>query len=91
MKWRGCQARIAAYNAEDGTALAQAAVALAERSDDPSLTGEALTALAETLEAAGDADAAASARDRAVDAFESKGNVAAVRALASQPAPRGLS
>ena len=89
--WRSARARVAARSGEDGTALAHAAVALAERGDDPTLTGEALAALAETLELAGDPIAAAAARDRASEAFERKGNVAAARVLTSQPAQRGLS
>jgi predicted Zn-dependent protease len=81
VKWRIAQARIEARGGADGTALAREAVTLAEHSDDPTLTGEALTALAETLELGGQRAEARATLERASDAFERKGNLAAARAI----------
>ena len=79
--WRSAEARIEARSGGDATGLAHEAVALAQGGDDPNLAGEALAALAETLELAGKHGEATATLEQARAAFERKGNLVAAASL----------
>ncbi len=86
VRWRIVAARLAIADGRvpDAIACARAGVELAEQTEDPSLRGDALAVLGETLEAAGSPDEADAALAQALACFASKGNAAAAAALASQ-------
>ncbi|MGH8828159.1 MAG: hypothetical protein ACRDVZ_11320, partial [Jiangellaceae bacterium] len=79
--WRGARAQCRAEAGDTAAAetLAQAALSLAEGTDDLELTGFAQSTLATALRAAGDADGAERARQAAVAAYEAKGHVLPTR------------
>jgi ATP/maltotriose-dependent transcriptional regulator MalT len=82
-QWRSIQARLlaAAGRTAEAEPLARESVRLISTTDQPDVKGQALTGLAEVLEAAGKRSEAAGALRDAVALFEAKGNaVAAARA-----------
>jgi len=82
-QWRSIQARLlaAAGRTAEAEPLARESVRLISTTDQPDVQGQALTGLAEVLEAAGKRSEAAGALRDAVALFEAKGNaVAAARA-----------
>ncbi len=83
VRCRIVKARLAAARGDAGaaTTLAAAAVELAQRTDDPTLAGDALVALADALEAAAARERAAAALVEALARYRAKGNVAAARRL----------
>lgn len=86
VRWRIVAARLALTDdwPADAAEIARAAVAHAERTDDLNLRGDALTVLAESQLAAGNAEESAEAVAAARTCYEAKGNTAARAAL---PAP----
>jgi DNA-binding SARP family transcriptional activator len=76
--WRTLRARLLSRGGEHGEArrIAEAAVALAERTDALVDHGDACASLATVLGAAGDAAGARTAAERAVDLYERKGAAA---------------
>ncbi len=80
MIWRQVQARVHADRGEhaEAEALAREAVAIAERTDGLNWQGDALSDLAEVLEAAGRTDEAAAALEEALERYERKKNLAMV-------------
>jgi class 3 adenylate cyclase len=78
--WRQVQARVHAHRGEHAEAerLAREAVAIVEQTDQLSYQGNALCDLAEVLAAAGRAEEAAEALERALDRYERKKNLAMV-------------
>jgi class 3 adenylate cyclase/tetratricopeptide (TPR) repeat protein len=81
--WRGVHARILALQGEldEAEQLAREGVALAERTDHTTLTGDALLDLADVLQQAGSYDEATQAARQALARYESKGHeVSAARA-----------
>jgi DNA-binding SARP family transcriptional activator len=96
--WRTLRARLLSRGGEHGEArrIAEAAVALAERTDALVDHGDACASLATVLGAAGDAAGARAAAERAVDLYERKGaaalaekarRVVGQRAVPTVPAP----
>ncbi|HZO49316.1 MAG TPA: adenylate/guanylate cyclase domain-containing protein [Gaiellaceae bacterium] len=83
VRCRIVKARIATARGDAGTAasLAAAAVELAQRTDDPTLAGDAFVALAEALEAAAARERAAVALADALGRYRAKGNIAAARRI----------
>jgi hypothetical protein len=72
--WRTAVARVdARRDGQRAAPIAREAVELAERTDAPSMQGDALMAEAEVQQLAGDADAARSAAERALERYRSKG------------------
>jgi len=86
---RIAQARLATApeRVSDAVVLTEDAVALADRTDDLSLRGDAMTSLANALSASGRSGDAVEARSTALALYESKGNVAAAEALVTAPTP----
>jgi len=84
---RIAQARLATARerVSDAVVLTEDAVALADRTDDLSLRGDAMTSLANALSASGRSGDAVEARSTALALYESKGNVAAAEALVTAP------
>ena len=78
MLWRRAQALVDAASGKHAEAerLAREAVAIAERTDNPSHQGEALCDLAEVLAAAGRTEEAAAALEHALERYERKRNLA---------------
>ncbi|WP_374024430.1 BTAD domain-containing putative transcriptional regulator [Mycobacterium sp. HNNTM2301] len=91
--WRTLRARLLSHGGEHGEArrIAEAAVALAERTDALVDHGDACASLATVLDAGGDAAGARAAAERAVDLYERKGAAAladrARRVVGQRPAP----
>jgi class 3 adenylate cyclase/tetratricopeptide (TPR) repeat protein len=81
--WRQVMAKIIGRGGdlEGGTRLAAEAVALTERSDDPTDQANALTDLADVHELAGRTPEAIEALRQALERHEAKGNVPAVRSV----------
>jgi class 3 adenylate cyclase/tetratricopeptide (TPR) repeat protein len=73
-------------DAEAGAAEARRATALLDGADSPVIRAEALLALAQACDAAGDAAAASAARDRAVSECRAKGYLVAVERAAARSA-----
>jgi class 3 adenylate cyclase/tetratricopeptide (TPR) repeat protein len=72
--WRTAVARVdARRDGRRAGPIAHEAVELAERTDSPSMQGDALMALAEVQRLTGDSDAARSAAERALERYRSKG------------------
>jgi class 3 adenylate cyclase/tetratricopeptide (TPR) repeat protein len=83
--WRCARGRVLARRGDpDGEAVLREALALAERTDFPNMTGDTLTYLAEALCLAGRADEAAAELERALALYEAKGNVVSARATAGR-------
>lgn len=83
IKWRSAQARLLARagRLDEAERLADEAVTMAERSEQPSTQAEALLDKAEVLSTVGKAAAAAEAARRAAELYEAKGSaVSATRA-----------
>jgi DNA-binding SARP family transcriptional activator len=85
MIWRGVRARVAAHQgrAEEGEALARAAVELAESTDLISLRGDAKLDLADVLRTLGRREEAERATQEGLALYRSKGNAAAAREAAA--------
>jgi ATP/maltotriose-dependent transcriptional regulator MalT len=85
VRCRIANARIAAQRGEQAEALELSADALqlAEATDDPNLTGDALMARACVLEAIGQIEAAQAAMQTAIALYRLKGNVTAERRAAA--------
>ena len=81
--WRQARAKLLARGGdlEGGTRLAAEAVALTERSDDPTDQANALTDLADVHELAGRTTEAIEALRQALERHEAKGNVPAIRTV----------
>jgi tetratricopeptide (TPR) repeat protein len=94
IKWRALKAVVLARRGifDEAERLANEAVALAEQSKQPDSQAEALADLADVLQRAGDAEAAAGYAERALQRYELKGNLVAAsrirRWLAQLPAGR---
>jgi predicted ATPase len=80
--WRSARARILAARGllDDARSLALEAVTLAEETDDLNMRADTLVDLAEVLRAAGRAGESAEALTRALELYETKGNVVGTRA-----------
>src|ERR1700742_2544823 len=90
--WRTLRARLLSRGREHGEArlIAEAAVALAERTDALVDPGDSCLTLATVLGAAGDAAGARTAAERAVDLYERKGAAALAeraRRVVGEPDP----
>jgi tetratricopeptide (TPR) repeat protein len=74
--WRGVKARLLARmgNGEEARTLAEAAVAIIERTDQLSSHGDSLADLADVLARSGDTEAARRAAQAAIACYERKGN-----------------
>jgi tetratricopeptide (TPR) repeat protein len=80
--WRGVRAKLDVADAPDAAvSLAREAVALAEATESPNLLGDALSDLAVVHRIAGNDEANTVAR-RALELYESKGNLPAARRIA---------
>ena len=79
---------IAQARVGDALATAESAVRLAEKTEDPSLLGDAMTAHAEALLAGDRPEEADASMDEARRLYEAKGNVAAAAALSAAADPR---
>jgi tetratricopeptide (TPR) repeat protein len=75
IKWRSLQALMLAREGrvDEAERLAEQAISLAERTDQPSIRAEALADKAEVLRLAGKPDEAARAARAAADLYEAKG------------------
>jgi class 3 adenylate cyclase/tetratricopeptide (TPR) repeat protein len=80
--WRSARAKVLARRRDPGEAvrLAQAAVALARKTDCPNLQGDALVAFAEASLAAGAAETAEAATRDAIVLYDAKGNAVSAEA-----------
>jgi tetratricopeptide (TPR) repeat protein len=81
--WRGTRAKVLAHRGEAATAaeLAQEAVDLLRETDLVNTRADAYSDLAETMRLLDRGDEAATARDRALELYEAKGNIASAAAI----------